>query len=755
MAPKIARIIAPLPPKGSVAARHAGQVVFYLDRAGWDVRPATSTGPAYSLDRLHFAPKNTYTTMRDRLLDEAPAQLLLYPEGLDFREINQARRWHRWLEGYRRLGLVWRLLNKAGSSTVVYRPTLLKRKDHLLIVATALLAKALHPKRVHLRRQSGAPHQLVTPILGRSPPPCTLEAADITSLDLAVKHGAKGVLRLTPLWLESAFNRLPETDRLHREISFLVQVIRHFGTQELPVLAAPAGYITTPPFQDTTAPARHGVAMSGFMLHLHKARRLHSRFPLDTAESVRAYRAWYFDSAPKLYPQALFGEKPIPITADLSATGVAQALHLIIKNARFFGAAAEVAPALKTWLNTPVSPAVTRLQLLLATLAHAPLTSPQELQTPWHVAGLTDWYAARAFASYPMLAELAGLTPPVPPARWQVTGESDPDTGLGQNRQMSDSALCGLTAKRRFYLHHVNADSIPAEMLRHHESGAFHIGYLLWEMEKTPAAHRLAGEVLDEIWVPTRYVQEIYQRAYARPVTHIGKGFDLPAPAPFDLGRLRISAGQPVFLLSFDLHSSVARKNPLAAVLAFQMAFEGNKDARLIIKTTKPPKNHWGDPERQMSIIQKLMAKDKRIILFQAHMPFADYLGLISAATALVSPHRAEGFGYLPAYAMKLGTPVIVTDYAGTQDFCTDKTALPVPWRPRLVRPGEPIYPLDNARWAEIDHEALAQAMQDILAIPEAAQARAVAGKALMENDYSLAAQRARYIERLTALGLV
>ena len=156
-----------------------------------------------------------------------------------------------------------------------------------------------------------------------------------------------------------------------------------------------------------------------------------------------------------------------------------------------------------------------------------------------------------------------------------------------------------------------------------------------------------------------------------------------------------------------------------------------------------------------MSIIKKLIARDSRILLFQEHLPFAEYLGLICAATALVSPHRSEGFGYVPAYAMALGTPVIATDYAGTQDFCTPETALQVPWRKRLVRPGEPIYPLENAFWAEIDHEALAAAMQDVLANPEAAKQRANRGKALMLKVYSRKALRRRYINRLKILKLI
>jgi hypothetical protein len=50
---------------------------------------------------------------------------------------------------------------------------------------------------------------------------------------------------------------------------------------------------------------------------------------------------------------------------------------------------------------------------------------------------------------------------------------------------------------------------------------------------------------------------------------------------------------------------------------------------------------------------------------------------------------------------------------------------------------------------------ALARAMLDVLANPEAAATRAAAGKTLMQETYSLAAQRNRYIKRLTKLGLL
>lgn len=748
-------VIAPLPPKGNVAARHAGQVIYYLDKAGFEVRPSTAQGPAYSLNSLKFAPKRAYLAERDRLLALEPDVLVLYPEGLGFEQISQKRRWHRWLEGWRRLGLAWRLLWRAELSIVVYRPRQLKKPNHLAIVALAGLAKAVRPWRIKLKRQKTPPANLVAPLLGHTPPPVAPEKVELANIRLAVKQGAKGALRLSPVWLNAAFSRMPESDPLYAEIKTLTEVVAHFGERDLPVLAKPHGYITAAPFKDTPVTPVHGIRLTAFMLHIHQTRRLKQRFPLESAEGAQAYKTWLKDQAPGIFPHAMFREGVEEISSDLTPQSIARALRRIVANARFFGAESGVDPSLKSWLKTPLPNGLTRLAFLLAVLAHAPSKTLHDLQKPWMAQALKPWFAKLAFGSYPALAELAALTPPSQPPTWLTSGNSANDTGLGQNQRMSKQALQGLVPKRNFCLHHVNADAIPAKMLRHHTPGTYHIGFLLWELEAIPEAHMLAGKVLNEVWAPSRYVQKIYQRHYDCPVTWVGKGFNLPPASPFDLAQLGIEQGQPVFLLSFDLHSSVARKNPLAAVLAFQMAFEGNPEARLVIKTSIPPKDHWGDPEQQMSIIKKLMARDKRIILFQAHLGFAEYLGLIKSATALVSPHRAEGFGYVPAYAMALGTPVIATDYAGTQDFCTPETALAVPWRKRNVRPGEPIFPLKNAFWAEINHELLADAMRNVIAAPKATAQRVAAGQALMQNEYSEAALKGRYAERLTALGLI
>ncbi|MCF6272907.1 MAG: hypothetical protein L3J37_06905 [Rhodobacteraceae bacterium] len=760
MRPKIIRVIAQLPPKGSVAARHAGEVVFHLMKAGFDVRPATTTAPAYSSDILPFAPKRDFDPMLARLLAEGSETLVLYPEGLDFREISQKLWRHRRLEEWRRIQLVWRLLRRAKRGIVVYRLKLLKRPGHLAIVMVALLLKLIWRRPIVLVRQSGSPAALAASLTGKLGPAARPEDVDLASLSLAARQGATASLCLTPLWLRHALERLKKDDPLREGVALILAVVEAYGEADLPAFQQSAPPICEAPFADRAVAPTHGVPLSAFMLHLHAARRLAERFPLDSRYGALAYLAWYEAQAADMLQQALpMIVPPAPLNAELTAPSLAQALRRLVGMMRFFDVPTFIDPALCNWLATPLTPApnaLTRLELLVAVLAHMPVSRVEALAWPWESEELKQGVGDLALRGYPLLLALIGKgCPPVSPPAIRVTGGAETTTGLGQNRQMSTTALAGIHPARDIYLHHVNADAIPAQMFRHHRPGSFHIGYLLWELENLPQAHRLAGEVLDEIWVPSRYLQKIYAREYDRPVTWVGKGFDLPPPEVFDLGKLGISAGQPVFLVSFDLHSSVARKNPLAAVLAFQMAFVNRPEARLILKTSPPIKNHWGDPEKQMQIISKIIAKDPRIILLQAHLPFPRYLGLISAVTALVSSHRAEGFGYLPAYAMKLGTPVIVTDYSGTQDFCTPDTAFCVPWRWRNVRPGEAIFPLKGARWAEIDHEALAVAMAEVAASPEIASQRCKAGKALMEQHYSGKALRLRYQTRLAELGLV
>lgn len=358
-------------------------------------------------------------------------------------------------------------------------------------------------------------------------------------------------------------------------------------------------------------------------------------------------------------------------------------------------------------------------------------------------------------ASVHLMKRLMGKTAPRLKNTVNILWISQDQRGLTRNTQMSMDALTSALIpinldtpaithrlNRPVTLHHVNVDQIPQQIS---ESGKpFHIGFLLWELEELPKSHVKAGKLLNDVWVPSNYVQRIYQSTYRCNVVNMGKGIDLPDVRAMHLNGYGITPDHHVVLMCFDARSSVERKNPLGAVLAFLAAFPTDKTARFILKTTSVEPSHWGDPNKQMDAIRGLASKNRRIIIDDRMLPFVELLSLIKRADCVVSSHRVEGFGYIPAYALWFARPVIATDFSGTVDFCTAQTSHPVPYRLIPTRTGETICSIENAYWADVDIEVLVNTLQHVRANPQLAQIKALSGQRLIRTRYSIAAQAKR-----------
>ncbi len=258
---------------------------------------------------------------------------------------------------------------------------------------------------------------------------------------------------------------------------------------------------------------------------------------------------------------------------------------------------------------------------------------------------------------------------------------------------------------RPVILHHLNADRIKCA----DDSHAYNIGFLLWELGKVPKEHLSAVTSLDEIWAPSEFVAQTYRQVSKEPVICMKKGIELPDGIRPDRNPNRFTC-----LNAFDFHSSVERKNPLACVHAFQLAFpkKSYPECRLIIKTTPTIKSHWGDPNKQMQKIRRIAFWDSRITVIEGFYTTDAFHRLIANANVVVSTHRAEGFGYIPAYGLAHGLPVISTDYGGSTDFCTAHTSLPVQATLVPVPDGHSIYQTRATSWADVNPDAVAQKLR-------------------------------------------
>jgi glycosyltransferase involved in cell wall biosynthesis len=373
--------------------------------------------------------------------------------------------------------------------------------------------------------------------------------------------------------------------------------------------------------------------------------------------------------------------------------------------------------------------------------------------------------------------KIAGLEPAI-----HVLGYGTSAAGISQNVRMSVQALRALrlpawlaepgagltrvqplpgTSQRRMLrnvvLLHLNADLIPEAlygMTDRLPPDAYRIGFLLWEVTSIPNCHRLALTMLDEIWVPTRFIRDIYRDEFAGPITVVGKGIAEPRPnralARSDFG---LADDAFVCIITFDFDSSAERKNPLAAVGAFQRAFPHDDRVRLVIKVANVKPHSWSNSRRSWECLLSAADKDRRIVVIDRLLPFADLMRLVELADCYISLHRSEGFGYGVAEAMLLRKPVLVTDFSGTADFCSDETAWLVPSRLVPVPEGDFLYDAEGARWAEPDIGIAAERLQQIRQSPALIRQRAEAAYALLRSAYDERAFATRCAQRLNELG--
>ena len=131
--------------------------------------------------------------------------------------------------------------------------------------------------------------------------------------------------------------------------------------------------------------------------------------------------------------------------------------------------------------------------------------------------------------------------------------------------------------------------------------------------------------------------------------------------------------------MSFDIGSDIERKNPWAALDAFQLAFPDERDVRLIVKTKPWP--HMRSYRAQAERLAARMAQDDRMRLIDESLDYADVLRLYASCDVMLSLHRSEGLGLHLMEAMSLGTVVVATGWSGNCDFMTAENSIAIPYR--------------------------------------------------------------------------
>jgi glycosyltransferase involved in cell wall biosynthesis len=317
--------------------------------------------------------------------------------------------------------------------------------------------------------------------------------------------------------------------------------------------------------------------------------------------------------------------------------------------------------------------------------------------------------AARAYAQALEAAGVAVSTASVP-----LHHLSLPDgLGAGYGEHGFEDVLRD-HPRSTFELLAINADELP-DFVERMGSDYFRgprIGIWGWETNSIPERWKSAFDMVDEIWVYSRFMAENIGVVAPVPVITLPPPVQPPAD-PRQAIRLDVPNDAFMFLFVFDYLSTIQRKNPVGLIEAFSQAFAPGEGPHLLIKTINGPLRPFAEEE-----VLWAAHGHPEIHVVDRSLSVPERDALMTGCDCYVSLHRSEGFGLTLAEAMAIGKPVIGTAYSGNLDFMNAENSYLVDYEPSRVGPGCEIYPADG-EWAQPSTEHAAALMRRVYANPQ------------------------------------
>lgn len=285
----------------------------------------------------------------------------------------------------------------------------------------------------------------------------------------------------------------------------------------------------------------------------------------------------------------------------------------------------------------------------------------------------------------------------------------------------------------RINLLHVNADQAPLvarSLGEEYFRDRYNIGYWYWELSRFPEEFHGAYGLFNEIWVASAFCQESISATSPVPVVKIPPPVEVRIERPYDRRHFGIPENAFVFMMLFDFLSFIERKNPMAVIKAFRMAFGRGEDVMLVVKST--------NARYHREAFQKLVddVRGDNVLIIDRYLNRDELHSLMNVCDCYVSLHRSEGFGLPMAEAMFLGKPVIATGYSGNLEFMNVENSFLVKYRLVELQRDYGPYKKGNL-WAEPDVEHAAELMRFVAEHPEDACQVAKRGSEFVKGFFS------------------
>jgi glycosyltransferase involved in cell wall biosynthesis len=259
---------------------------------------------------------------------------------------------------------------------------------------------------------------------------------------------------------------------------------------------------------------------------------------------------------------------------------------------------------------------------------------------------------------------------------------------------------------------HINADQMP-QVQTHMPANVlkrYNIGFWHWELPEMLESHLAGFDCLNEVWVPSAFVQDAVARRSPVPVVRMPHAIHFTVSPNASRQQFNLPDNKFLFLMMYDFSSYQERKNPQAALEAFERAFAHDNHGAVLVIKTQNAQFHT----TEVQALHDRIAGRHDVIWINETLSRQQVYDLVSVCDSLISLHRSEGFGLGPAEAMFLGKPVIATNWSGNTEFMRADNSLPVNFRLVKLEKNVGVYPAGQT-WAEPDVVHAASLMQQIV----------------------------------------
>jgi hypothetical protein len=231
-------------------------------------------------------------------------------------------------------------------------------------------------------------------------------------------------------------------------------------------------------------------------------------------------------------------------------------------------------------------------------------------------------------------------------------------------------------------------------------SGKYKIGHCEFEGDWTPEIWVENCNMMDEIWVPTKWDREKFRHAGVNvPIYVFAQGIDKNYFHP-DMAPMQFQVKE-----SFKFVCNSAwdpRKNLANMILAFKNEFREKEDVCLVLKTINT--GLVADIEKEIKKI-KYPKDSAQVYIREEPLPQEQMGCFYTAGDAFILSTRGEGWG-LPAFeALACGLPVITTGWGALNETLRDNKGEPFPGvhfiRSQKVPTDTPYIYLQGNYWAE------------------------------------------------------